>query len=428
MAIPRRRFLGLGGSLAAGALVGCGSNTGRPTASSSASGSNGPSGPKPTLSQWYHEYGEDGVEAAVKKYAAAYDQASVTVKWSPGDYDKLVSAALLTSTVPDVFEYGNGPSLDMIKAGQVLDLTDTLGDAASQFSQPVLAAASWEGKVYGIPQTTDMQMLFYRKSVLSKAGVEPPKTMADLITAAKAVTTKDMGGFFAGNDGGAGVLTEMLIWSAGQEMINEAKDGIGFDNADGYAALAAFRDLRTSGGLLKSASKDWFDASPFTNGEAAMQWTGLWTLPDVKDALGDDFDVLPFPAIGSNGRQAVPFGAYASAVSAKGADPDAAKAFVKWLWVDQEDDQVDFANSYGTHIPAKPALVAKADKISTGAGASAAKFVDELGHAPDKLWTPAISQAMVGAVTNVITKNADPKSEIGKVASKAKGEIKRVNG
>jgi multiple sugar transport system substrate-binding protein len=316
----------------------------------------------------------------------------------------------------------------MIKAGQVADLTDTLGDAASQFSKPVLEAASWEGKVYGIPQVTDMQMLFYRKSVLSKAGVEPPQTMADLITAAKAVATKDMGGFFAGNDGGAGVLTQMLIWAAGQEMINDAKDGIGFDNADGYAALAAFRDLRSSGGLLKSASKDWFDAAPFTNGETAMQWTGLWTLPDVEEAFGDDFDVLPFPAIGSNGRQAVPFGAYASAVAAKGTNPDAAKAFVKWLWVDQENDQVDFANSYGTHIPAKPALVAKTTKIASGPGAAAAKFVDELGHAPDKLWTSAISQAMVGAVTNVVTKNADPKSEIGKVATKAKSEIKRVNG
>ncbi len=427
MAIPRRSLLQVAGGLAAAAgLAACGSNTGRPSGDVSSSAPAPGSGA--ALSQWYHEYGEDGVEAAVKRYAAAYDRAKVTVKWNPGDYDKLVSAALLTSTVPDVFEYANGPTLDMIKAGQVVDLTETLGDAAASFSQPVLTAASWEGKIYGIPQATDMQMLFYRKSVLEKAGVQPPTTMEQLIAAAKAVTTKDLGGFFAGNDGGVGVLTQMLIWSAGQEMINEAKTGIAFDNADGYAALAAFRDLRASGGLLKSASADWFDAAPFINSEAAMQWTGLWTLPDVQKALGDDFDVLPFPAIGAGGRQSVPFGAYGSAVAAKGVDPDAAKEFVKWLWVDQAEDQVDFANSYGTHIPARPELFAKADKIASGPGASAAKFVDELGHAPDKLWTSAISQAMVGAVTNVATKNADPKAEIGKVAAKASTEIKRVNG
>ncbi len=427
MIIPRRHFLTLGGGLAAAAgLAACGTNTGRPDTGATASAS-GSSGPRAKLSQWYHEYGEDGVEAAVKRYAAAYEPASVSVKWNPGDYDKLVSSALLTATVPDVFEYANGPTLDMIKAGQVLDLTELLGGAAEQFSTPVLEAASWEGRVYGIPQAVDMQMLFYRKSALSKAGVEPPTTMAQLITAAKAVATKDMGGFFAGNDGGAGVLAQMLIWAAGKEMINPDKTGIGFDDADGYAALASFAELRSSGGLLGSASADWFDAAPLINGETAMQWTGLWTLPDVQAELGDDFDVLPFPAIGASGRQAVPFGAFASTVSAKGVDPDAAKAFVKWLWVDQVDDQVDFANAYGTHIPAQPGLVSKADKIATGAGASAAGFVDELGHAPDKLWTSAISQAMVGAVTNVAIKKADPKTEVGKVAAKAKSEIARVN-
>ena len=136
--------------------------------------------------------------------------------------------------------------------------------------------------------------------------------------------------------------------------------------------------------------------------------------------------MLPFPGIGSAGRQAVPFGSYGATVSAKGTDPDAAKAFVKWLWIDREDFQVDFSNSYGTHIPAKPALVPKADKIASGAGAEAAGFVDQLGHAPDKLWTTAIAQAMVAAVTNVATTKADPKAEVGKVAAVASKEIARV--
>ena len=424
MHISRRHFLGLTG-LAAASVAGlsaCGSNTGRaPEGTSASSG-----GAKPQLSQWYHEYGEDGVEDAVKRYAAAYPDATVTVKWNPGDYDKLVSAALLTADVPDVFEYGNGPTLDMIKAGQVEDLTELIGDAKAQFSAPVLAAMTWEDKIYAIPQTVDMQLLYYRTSVLEKAGVQPPTTMDALTAAAKKVSGDDMGGFFAGNDGGIGVLNQMLIWAAGQEMINADQTTIGFDNEAGYGALAAFADLYNSGGLVKSASADWFDAKPFTNGETAMQWGGLWSLPDIQSALGDDFGVLPFPGIGSSGRQAVPFGAFAATVTAKGKDPDAAKAFVKWLWIDQEDSQVDFSNSYGTHIPAKPALVPKADKIASGAGAEAAKFVDELGHAPDKLWTNAISQAMVAAVTNVATKKADPQAEVGKVAAVATKEIARV--
>ena len=378
MSFPRRRFLTLTGGLAAVAgLAAGGHNTGRPDPGTSASSG----GARPTLTQWYHEYGEDGVQQAVERYAAAYPDATVTVRWNPGDYDKLVSAALLTNDVPSVFEYGNGlrsraqmlgVTLDMIKAGQVADLTDTLGDAASQFSKPVLDSVSWDGKVYAIPQTVDMQMLYYRKSLLQKAGVQPPKTMDELIAAAQAVTTKDLGGFFAGNDSGVGVLANMLIWAAGRELISADQTGFGFDDAAGAGALAAYAKLRSTGGLLQSASADWFAPAPFVNGETAMQWTGLWVLPEVQAALGDDFGVLPFPAIGTDGRQAVPFGAFAAAVAAKGTDVEAAKKFVRWLWVDREDDQVDFSNAYGTHIPAKPALVPRADKIATGPGAEAA--------------------------------------------------------
>jgi multiple sugar transport system substrate-binding protein len=430
MAIPRRRLLSLSGGLAAAAALGlsaCGSNTGRPEpgASGSASASGGASGVE--LSQWYHEYGEEGVEDAVKRYAAGYDQAKVTVKWNPGEYEKLVSAALLTANVPDVFEYGNGPTLDMIKAGQVLDLTDTLGDARSQFAPSVLAAMTWDDKVWAIPQTVDMQMLYYRRNMLEKAGLQPPTTMAELITAARALQTKDIGGFFAGNDGGVGVLGNQLIWAAGLEQINEEKTGIGFDSQAMYDGLKQFRDLHEDG-LLASASKDWFDAAPFVNEETAMQWTGLWALPDIQDAFGDDFGVVPFPAIGASGRQVVPFGAFSSCVAAKGKNPDAAKAFVKWLWVDQEENQVDFSNSYGTHIPAKPALAPRATKLAEGAGADAAKFVTDFGHAPSLLWTPAIMQAYTGALTNVVNKGADPQKEIAAVAAKATAELKRVNG
>lgn len=427
MAIPRRRFLSLtaGAAAVAAGLSGCGSNTGRPDASSSPSGGGGP---KPTLSAWFHQYGEEGTTQALERYAAAFDQADVKVKVDPSDYDKIVSAALLTDQGPDVFEYANGATLDMIKAGQVVDLTEVVGDAAAQFSKPVLEAVSWQGKIYAIPQIVDMQLLYYRTSLLDKAGVAPPKTIDELITAANAVATKDTGGFFAGNDGGVGVLTQMLIWAAGQEQINPAQDGIGFDNEAGYLALAKFAELHAAKGFVASASADWFASTPFTNEETAMQWGGLWVLPEIKQALGDDFGVVPFPAIGDQGRQAVPFGAYSSIVAAKGKNVDAAKAFVKWLWVDQEADQLDFANAYGTHIPAKPSLFGQADKIADGAGAEAARFVNELGHAPDKLWTTATSNAAVAAVTNVINKKADPKAEIAKVAAKAKSEIQRING
>ena len=109
----------------------------------------------------------------------------------------------------------------------------------------------------------------------------------------------------------------------------------------------------------------------------------------------------------------MPVGAYGSAVSAKSKNVDAAKEFVKWLWVDQTDKQLDFAQSYGFHIPARKSLAAKADKLKSGPAADAVKFVNENGHAQTPLlWTPKCATAYSDALNRIIKDGADPEAEI----------------
>lgn len=99
----RRGFLSLAG-LAAVATA-CGTNTGRQGSPPPSTASSAPTAPpKPTLQQWYHAYGEDGVQDAVKRYAATYPKAAVNVQWNPGNYDSKIVTALQNSAVPDIFE------------------------------------------------------------------------------------------------------------------------------------------------------------------------------------------------------------------------------------------------------------------------------------------------------------------------------------
>ena len=433
MALTRRTLLTLSGGLAATtALAACGSNTGRTPAPSTAPGtpvaSADPSAGRPELAQWYHKYGEDGVEQAVKKWAAEYPGADVSVNWVLADYEKTLSAALLTPTAPDVFEYANGPTLDMIKAGQVEDLTDTLGGARDDFTPSVLERVTYQDKVYAIPQTVDMQLLYYRKDLFDAKGLTAPKTLAELTHAANTVADGSIGGFFAGNDGGVGVLGLLLMWAAGVEEMNEARTQAAFNTSALYDALRGYKELFDSPGMVKSASADWSDASPFINGETAMQWGGMWDLPKVIEAHGDAFDVLPFPAIGGSGRPVVPFGAFSACVSSKSANVTAAKNFVKWLWIDSEDKQVEFSNAFGTHIPAKPKLFPQATKVAEGPGASAARFVTDHGRSNALHWTPASSEAYSTALSNVIKSGADAAAEFGAAAEKVTAELQRVAG
>jgi multiple sugar transport system substrate-binding protein len=418
----RRRLLAVGGGLAAMAVAGCGSNTGRGSSGST-------SGGKPTLSQWYHQYGEPGTQQAVERYAKEYPDATVTVQWTPGDYDKKVASALLTDGGPDVFEYGNGPSIDMIKAGQVVDLSDLLGDAKSDFTPSLISRMTYQDKLYAIPQVTDMQLLVYRKSLLSAAGVQPPQTVDELIAAAKKLTTDKVKGLFVGNDGGVGILGGPALWSAGLDYLTPDNQ-FGFDDPAAVESLRKLRELFTSKALLLGAPTDWSDPSAFTQGLTAMQFTGLWTFPQIQKALPDDFGVLPWPKLNaSTGNASVPVGAYGSAVNSKSKNVDAAKKFVKWLWVDQTDKQLDWAQSYGFHIPARKSLAAKADKLKSGPAADAVKFVNEVGHAQTPLlWTPKSGTAYSDALNRIIKNGSDPATEIKAVKAVVEAELKRIAG
>src|SRR5579884_2131400 len=95
--LTRRRLMQYGGSMALGSslLAAC-AGTG------STSNANVPS-----LTQWYHQYGEAGTHEAVLRYAKDYKQANVKVNWKQGTgsvYPDAVRAALLTPNPPDVFE------------------------------------------------------------------------------------------------------------------------------------------------------------------------------------------------------------------------------------------------------------------------------------------------------------------------------------
>ncbi len=194
---------------------------------------------------------------------------------------------------------------------------------------------TYQGTLYAVPETIDMQLLVYRKSLLSHAGVRPPQTIDELIDAAKALTTKNVKGLFVGNDGGVGVLGGPALWSAGLDYLTD-DDKVGFDDPAAATSLGKLHKLFTSGSLLLGAPTDWSDPSAINQGLAAMQWTGLWNVPAMTKALGDDFGVVAWPKLSDSvGAPSVPVGAYGEAVSAKSHDVAAAKAFVKWLWVEQ---------------------------------------------------------------------------------------------
>jgi multiple sugar transport system substrate-binding protein len=424
----RRRLLAAGGvaaGVAAGvaggvlglssALAGRGANTGR----ARISGEGGP-----TLSQWYHQYGEANVEPAVRRYAAGYSRARVEVQWRPGDYDQETATALLTDVGPDVFET-TGPSIDQIQAGQVADLTDAIGPEAADFNPVLLGQKSYRGRVFGIPQAVDMQMLYYRKSMLAAAGLAPPSTVDELVHAAAALTTGDVKGLFLGNDGGAGALGAIPLYSAGLSQIR-ADGSVGFDDRAASITLGKLRRLYADKSVLLGAPLDWPNPAALIQGLTAMQWTGLWALPQISKAFGTDFGVLPFPPDGPRGRPVVPVGAYACAVNAHGRLPVLAADYARWLWVRHTDYQREFAQSFGLHLPARVSLAHDAPRLRTGPAAEAVDLATRYGFADPLLWTARSRTAVQDALTRIIQDGADPAGQLATAVATVRAELARV--
>ncbi|GAA3123467.1 multiple sugar transport system substrate-binding protein [Kribbella aluminosa] len=415
----RRDLLKRTGGLAALAALtaACGGNTGRPS-------SGGGGGSKPSLSQWYHQYGEAGTQQAAQKYAKAYTDANVTVQWTPGDYGTKLSSGLLSSKGPDVFE--SQLNIGMVKSNQVVALDDIIADVKDDFLPGDLATNTVDGKIYGIRMIIDPQVIYYRKSLLDKAGIKPPQTIDDLISAAKELTTNKVKGIFVGNDGGL-ALGSPALWAAGGDRLTKDHKP-GFSGDGPVKMFGKLHELYASKSVLLGSPTDWTDPGAINQGLCAMQWIGMWAVPGMQKALGDDLGVIPFPALDASNKPAVYSGGWTQFVSAKSPNVDAAKKFVKWLWIDQAADQEDWSLSYGFHIPPRKSVAAKAAKLQSGVAADTVKLTQDYGHTDDPAWTPKMGTAFGDMLTNIIKKGADPAAEIANAEKTVNDELKRLFG
>jgi len=428
--MSRRGFLRMATTTTGAAiLAACGGGTGggQPAAGG------GTSAPAQTgnaveISQWYHQYGEEGTQQAAQRYADEYSKVKPNVKvnmvWTPGDYGAKLNSALLGSDAPDVFE--SQLTHDMVTSGQVAALDDIYGDAKSDFGEGALKANTVDGKLYGVKMIYDLGLLYYRKSLLDAAGVKPPTTLDELGAAIDKLTSGQVKGLFMGNDGGVGVTGDQLLWSSAHDHLT-SDNKIDFNNDDVVAAFAKGQKWLKdhAAGILSGAPTDWWDPSALTGGLVAMQWTGLWAMPGIKKGIGDDFGVVPWPQIDAGkGKPSTFIGGWSQFVSAKGKNVDEAKAYVKWLWIDNKDIQKDWALSYGFHVPPRNSVAAEADPLKSGPAKEAVDILNKYGHT-ERLptWTGAMGTAWTDAFNNILKNGADPKTELANAATKIQAEL-----
>lgn len=203
-------------------------------------------------------------------------------------------------------------------------------------SGPVMAT-TYKDKVVGVPTITEQEVLYYRKDLLKKAGLEVPKTMVELEAAAKAIKGQNPGvaGFVA-RTGKSAAVTQFssFLYSFGGDFIDESgKSGVSSDAAKkAYAFYGGL--IHNYGPANVSTDMSWPEAMAiFTQGKA-----GLYTEADslyknatdpVKSKVAKTVGFAPMPA-GSSGSKAYNIPSWALGVNEASTNGANAWKFIEW--------------------------------------------------------------------------------------------------
>lgn len=159
-----------------------------------------------------------------------------------------------------------------------------------------------------------------------------------------------------------------------------------------------------------------------------MQWTGLWAMPGIAKVLGDDFGVVPWPALNTSVQPSTFLGGWSQMVYGKSKNIDAAKQYVKYLWIDSASIQTDWCVGYGFHVPPRTSTTQKTTKLQSGPAAQAVEYLTKYGHAMPATWDTAMDNALRDAFSNILKNKANAKSEVHNAAQKCQTELTRLLG
>jgi multiple sugar transport system substrate-binding protein len=251
----------------------------------------------------------------------------------------------------------DNPDIQQIASTGALAPLGDFGINADGYAPGPKSAATYQGKLYALQPGANTIAIFYNKDVLAKAHVQPPKTWAELKTAAKKLTVGKQYGFAfnatADYEGAWQFLPPM--WTNGGDETNLTSPQVA-------GALQLWKDLVDDGSASKSVI-NWSQADvndQFVAGKAAMMLNGPWQLP-VLDAKHINYGVVPFPINTPGQKSIAPLGGEAWTVPQTGDKDKMAKAAKLVECMNTDANQLQRGKEGGV-VPTKTHLYAQFKK------------------------------------------------------------------
>ncbi|WP_288430799.1 ABC transporter substrate-binding protein [uncultured Agrobacterium sp.] len=253
--------------------------------------------------------------------------------------------------------------LDVIRPAQFAAAGWTVpfeGKDMSSYLPAYAEANTVDGKVVALPAFADSMFLYYRKDLLDKYGIAPPKTWDELTAAAKKITegekNPDLQGLsFQGKAIEGAVCTFLLpYWSQGKNLVENGK--LTFDKTAAVNSLKLWKSFVDQGVAKKNIAEVATDDTrkEFQAGNVvfAVNWSYAWAQSQGKEsAVVGKVGVARLPAV-AGGEQATCLGGWEWGVSAYSNHKDESKKLVEYL---SSQDTSKFMATNGSLLPTYPA-------------------------------------------------------------------------
>ena len=281
----------LSAMMLAGALAACGEKEDSTT--TTAGGGSSSAGEKTetvtdvNLLVWGPQEEQDFLKTQCDAFNAAHPEWNITFTYgvcSEGDAKDTVTQDL--DAAADVFYYANDQMNVLVSAGAVAEFAGTYKDQiAAVNDEGFMNTVTYDGKVYGVPFTSNTWFMYYDKSVFSEEDVKSLETMLEKGKVWFPLKNSWCSPAFYLANG-------TLFGEAG----NDATAGVSFADEMGVATTKYLAEL------VKNPNFGGGDMGIdfLTQGYNAV-FSGSWDANNVKDILGDNMGVAVAPTVTING-------------------------------------------------------------------------------------------------------------------------------
>ena len=248
---------------------------------------------------------------------------------------------------------------EFAEAGWINELTDAQKEVATKDTlQPTIDTAMWKDKLYGVPKHTNVQLLWFRKSLVPT----PPKTWDEMVEMSKKLKADGKPyviGLTAAQYEGYVVGFNTILSSMGGTLVNEDSTEVTVDDTT-VEALGVLHDLVTDGLASKSLSNSQEPEvfGSMQSGEAAFIINWPYVLSNMKTAdpdIAKDLGYTKLPEFKSGEAPRATLGGMNYAISKYSKHPK--EAFDAALCMRNPESQLKIALSAG-EPPVAPSVYA----------------------------------------------------------------------